>query len=270
MEALDLLRSRSTSGDERAERSRSVRSMAVSMPARSFARFWAEMRRRRSSTSCRSNARIWTAGSSGDTCGIESHATDTVSRSTKDVVDPTTLTRQSGGSLSLTGVAKVSLAKMLIEDAAPYCNVQATSGIVENLWDPVDDPASTRAAVEMRRTLATADLVIDATANPPVTRLLDRIRASVGKPLLVVSGTAGGWGGVVTMLTPDTGCWACVEHHRIDHSLPLPPADPDGWVTPTRCAQVTFTGARHQMQQIALHASAVAIGQLVGAPMGGD
>ena len=188
----------------------------------------------------------------------------------RDVVDPTTMTRQSGGGLTLTGATKASLAKMLIEDAAPYCDVNAISGSMANLWDPTTDTASTRASVEMRRALATADLVIDATANPPVTRLLDRIRAGAGKPLLVASGTAGGWGGVVTMLTPDTGCWACVEHHRIDDTLPRPPADPGGWVTPTRCAQVTFTGARHQMQHIALHASAVAIAHLAATPMDGD
>lgn len=188
----------------------------------------------------------------------------------RDVVDPTTLTRQSGGSLSLTGVPKVSLAKMLMEDAAPYCRVEAVSGTMENLWDPVKDPANMQAALKMRRVLASADLVIDATANPPVTRLLDRIRGGAGKPLLVATGTAGGWGGVVTLLTPATGCWACVEHHRIDQTLPVPPADPNGWVSPTRCAHVTFTGARHQMQQIALHASAVAVGHLAGAPMDGD
>jgi molybdopterin/thiamine biosynthesis adenylyltransferase len=188
----------------------------------------------------------------------------------KDFVDPSTMTRQSGGALALAGTSKASLAALLIEESAPYCAVRAISGAVEHLWDTSDRPEVLAASRTMRQALASADVVVDATGVPPVARVLDRIRSSAGKPLVVVSGTAGGWGGVVAKLTPATGCWACVEHARLEGALPVPPTDPEGWVAPTRCASLTFVGARHQMQQLAMHASAVTIAHLVGDDMPGD
>ncbi|MBZ5735345.1 ThiF family adenylyltransferase [Nocardioides sp. TRM66260-LWL] len=188
----------------------------------------------------------------------------------RDIVDLATMTRQSGGSLTAAGVSKAGLAQVLIEDSAPYCEVRAVNVSVEHLWERFDDPVAAGVARQLRRALREADMVIDATANPCVTRLLDRVRSQAGKPLVVASGTAGGWGGVVTLLDGTGACWACIELHRTDGALPVPPASPDGWVTPRGCGALTFTGARHQMQQISLHASAVTIAHLTRQPMAGD
>lgn len=186
----------------------------------------------------------------------------------RDVVDPRTGSRQAGA-LFNTGRPKAALAVEVVSALAPYCEVDGISGSLEALWDHGDDPEHAALLRRVRTRLAQADLVVDATASLPITRLLSEVQRSAGQPLLVASGTAGGWGGVVTLLTQDTGCWACVEHARLDGLLPIPPADPDGWVTPARCSETTYTGPRFASQQIALHGSALAISHLTDQPMAG-
>lgn len=56
---------------------------------------------------------------------------------------------------------------------------------------------------EVRRALAKADLVVDASANPAVNRYLGALRHATGRPILHVSATAGAWGGVVALTSPD-------------------------------------------------------------------
>lgn len=186
-----------------------------------------------------------------------------------DTVDPRTSTRQVGA-LWDTGRPKAELASDLVRALAPYCDVQAVSGSLETLWERRENSESDAYLRSIRQRLCSADLVIDATANPPITRLLSEVRRRAGGPLLVVTGTARGWGGVVALLSERTGCWACVEHARHDGLFPVPPADPSGWVVPARCSDTTYTGARHESQLIAMHASAVAIARLSGEPMDSD
>ncbi|TIC86705.1 hypothetical protein E8D34_10665 [Nocardioides sp. GY 10113] len=115
----------------------------------------------------------------------------------------------------------------------------------------------------LEEALRTADLVIDATAAPAVTRYLAALRQAEGKALLHVSGTAGGWGGCVYLYRPGGGCWACLQHHRADNAVPIPTADPDGMVN-TGCADSTFTGTNADLATIAHHGSRVALDLLDG------
>lgn len=188
----------------------------------------------------------------------------------RDRVDPTTGTRQPAA-LTDAGLPKAFLAHAFISAAAPYCDVDGVTGSLESVWERHADEAGAAARAMVLRALVAADLVVDATANPAATRLLGSMRRQLGKPFLVVSGTAGGWGGVVTLLSGEGACWGCVEHARADGAVPVPPADSaDGWFTPTRCAEPTFRGTRQSMQQVAMHASAVAANFLAGTPMVGN
>lgn len=124
---------------------------------------------------------------------------------------------------------------------------------------------------ELEQRLRTADLVIDASAAPAVTRYLAGVRAAHGLDFLHLSATAGAWGGCVFLATPATGCWACLQHHRLDDAVPVPPADPTGTITPPGCADPSFTGTNPDLATIAHHASRVAIGRLLGfRGLGGD
>jgi molybdopterin/thiamine biosynthesis adenylyltransferase len=118
---------------------------------------------------------------------------------------------------------------------------------------------------ELAKALRTADLVIDASAAPAVTRYLAALRDVHHRDFLHVSATAGAWGGVVFLATPESGCWACLQHHRADGAVPVPPADPHGSITPPGCAEPTFTGTNADLATIAHHASRVAIQRLLTA-----
>lgn len=125
--------------------------------------------------------------------------------------------------------------------------------------------------------LSEADLIIDPTANATVTSVLNAVTHGRA-PMLVVAGTPGLWGGWVALTRPgETGCWECVGLHRADGTAPdgsawpVPPADPDGWVSPVSCSQQTFTGSNGDVGTVAHQASRTAIHYLAqGVLLGGD
>lgn len=119
----------------------------------------------------------------------------------------------------------------------------------------------------MEHEVRTTDMIIDATADPAVTRYLAALCLAADTPFLHVSGTAGGWGGTVVRIDPQItpGCWSCLEHHRADGTFPAPPADPaDDRLHPVGCALPTFAGAAADLDTIALHAVRVITDRLAG------
>jgi hypothetical protein len=99
--------------------------------------------------------------------------------------------------------------------------------------------------------------------GPAATRYLAALRQVHGMDFLHANATAGVWGGCVFLTTPPTGCWACLQHHRLDETVPVPPADPAGPIHPPGCASPTFTGTGPDLATIAHHASRVAIHYLL-------
>jgi hypothetical protein len=104
------------------------------------------------------------------------------------------------------------------------------------------------------------DLVIDATASLTTTRYLSaHLRLALPR-LLVVSATAGGWGGsIVSLPSMGGGCWECLQLHRRDRTVPWPPADPDGPVLPAGCAEPTYVGSYADLGHVTLQAARTAI-----------
>lgn len=161
------------------------------------------------------------------------------------------------------GEQKVSALKQHLAEHYPGCHVRIESEKVGNpfrppqarsQWDLLDD------------LIADADLVIDATAEMGVNHFLaDRSRAA-GKPFLLANATPGSWGGMVAQFRQpqDQGCWMCMRRslYGDDATILLPPADPAGEVQPPGCAEITFTGADFDLQEVSLQAVRAAVGLL--------
>jgi hypothetical protein len=101
--------------------------------------------------------------------------------------------------------------------------------------------------------LTGSDLVVDAAANPTVSRFLAAHLRRAGTPLLIASATAGGWGGViVAQPAAGGGCWECAQLHRAHRKLPWPPAEDGAWLTPAGCSEATFVGGAFDLGEVAL------------------
>jgi molybdopterin/thiamine biosynthesis adenylyltransferase len=115
-----------------------------------------------------------------------------------------------------------------------------------------------------------AHLVIDATAEIAIQHLLADEARLRNLPYLCVTATNGGWGGMVTLIGPNTeGCWMCLLQHMSDGSIPIPPAAPSDFVQPPGCSTPTFTGTGFDLDHVSLHAVRVAVAALLGATPGG-
>lgn len=186
----------------------------------------------------------------------------------RDVVDIGTASRQTAPP-AWAGYPKSFLLQAELAATMPSGGasdqIRAYYGDVGKVWD-----RGKSASAHMCRDLQRADLVVDATGNGAVTRFLAAFARQYDTDFLTVSATAGGYGGVVALLTNATGCWACVEHWRADHALPVPPADQHGWVATPRCSDLTFAGTGPDLATISHHASRIAIHRLAGDDLDGD
>ncbi len=110
-----------------------------------------------------------------------------------------------------------------------------------------------------------ASLVYDATAEAGVSYFLADLARHHGVPYIGVSGTRGGWGGMVTRLRSDgtTGCGYCLERAKTEGIVPAAPADPNGEVQPAGCDDPTFMGAGFDLATIALAGVRTAVATLL-------
>jgi molybdopterin/thiamine biosynthesis adenylyltransferase len=110
-----------------------------------------------------------------------------------------------------------------------------------------------------------ASIVYDATAEPGVSYFLSELARHDGISYIGVSGTQGGWGGVVARLRPGaTGCGYCLERAKMEGRIPAAPADPSGAIQPAGCDDPTFTGAGFDLATVALTGVRTAVATLVG------
>lgn len=205
-----------------------------------------------------------------------------------DRVDVATAARQSAP-VMLAGRTKASVLGSRLALDLPHVDIRSfTHAVGARLFTPHHDTKQQQnQATEwhhrlghhraLDQALRTADLVIDATANPAATRYLAALRQAHDKAFLHIAATAGAWGGIVFLVAPgDHACWACLQHHRLEGTLPVPPADPDGLITPAGCTEPTFTGTSADLATIAHHGTRIAIHHLLqtaphdkSAPTGG-
>ena len=179
-----------------------------------------------------------------------------------DVVDPGASVRWPFG-MSMGGRYKVEVLADQIAEHFPYTRVVPIIHEIGNVR------GSGRSETEiLNLMLDGSNLIYDATAEPGVQRFLAEIARSRGLPYIAVSGTQGGWGGVVTRIRPQVtqGCWLCSQ---LDETLPIPAAKTVDGVQPTGCANPTFTGAGFDMSELALHAVRLAVSTLTAGKEGG-
>jgi len=108
------------------------------------------------------------------------------------------------------------------------------------------------------------DLIYDATAEVGIQHLLADLAHEARIPYICISATAGAWGGMLLRIRPGKteGCWVCSQHAFTTGDLPLPPADPNGNVQPTGCADPTFTGTNFDLGPIAFGGVRLAVGTI--------
>lgn len=179
-----------------------------------------------------------------------------------DVVDPGASVRWPFG-MSMGGRYKVEVLADQIAEHFPYTRVVPIIHEIGNVR------GSGRSEAEiLNLMLDDSNLIYDATAEPGVQRFLAEIARRRGLPYIAVSGTQGGWGGVVTRIRPKVtqGCWLCSQ---LDETLPIPAAKTVDGVQPMGCANPTFTGAGFDMSELALHGVRLAVSTLSAGKEGG-
>lgn len=91
--------------------------------------------------------------------------------------------------------------------------------------------------------LPEVDVVVDATGSHSAARILQRHCRDHGKTLVLVSLTAGSYGGEVAVFRPDGPCFWCFVLGQCDDSVPSPAEGPRSDTTPIGCSTPAFSGA---------------------------
>jgi hypothetical protein len=193
-----------------------------------------------------------------------------------DTVDPATTMRWPLG-VMMAGAYKAPLLANFLQAHYPYVSVSpeiwrigAPRGISP---DGVLNPDSEEDVIA--RMLDGASLVYDAAAEWGLQYFLSDIARAHGIPYISVQGTAGGWGGVIVRIRPETeGCWVCLQHWRgvplAKGGIPAPAADDaNGDVTVDGCADPTYTGANFDLAPVAMLGVRTAISTLTAGDEGG-
>lgn len=104
--------------------------------------------------------------------------------------------------------------------------------------------------------LEEVDLVVDATASYGVTNIISDHCRENAIPLVVLFASPTVEGGVVARFDPTDGCPTCLEYAWHTGSINKAPglgAD-EGLQQPPGCAELTFTGASYDLQELSLQA----------------
>jgi molybdopterin/thiamine biosynthesis adenylyltransferase len=181
-----------------------------------------------------------------------------------DTVDGATAVRWPLG-IAVAGRTKVEALAAFIELNYPWTRVRAEQ---HRLGHPKPGPPLRPDSEVLREVLAETDLIIDATAEFALQRMLSDLALEHKVPYIGVHATLGGFGGQVLRLDRGrTGCWRCVRLYEADGTLPLPPSLPeDSQVQPLGCAAATYTGGSFDLSEVSLMASRLAISTLAGEP----
>jgi molybdopterin/thiamine biosynthesis adenylyltransferase len=117
----------------------------------------------------------------------------------------------------------------------------------------------------MEKMLRDIDLVYDATAEIGVQQVLSTIARDRKLPYVCISGTTGGWGGVVARFShrPESGCWSCFLQATLDGVIPSPAAELSAMVQPPGCNRLTYVGANYDLAEIALQGVRLGIATLL-------
>lgn len=180
----------------------------------------------------------------------------------QDLVEPGAAVRWPLG-VAAAGVSKARLASF-IQQQWPFVKVE---GFRHRLGDFPRGPNDARDLEFVDSFLGGADLVYDASADVGVQYFLSQQARERGIAYVAVDATVGGWGGKIVRVAPETtkGCWLCSRAMFDKEDMKLPPADPDGDIQATGCADVTFTGSSFELMPLVAEGLRLAVGALCSA-----
>lgn len=168
--------------------------------------------------------------------------------------------------LSAVGYPKVQALKAFINANYPETRVTAHVHRV----GAIPGVGPTRDRDVLPQVLDTVDLVVDATAEFAVQRLLGDLALRRGLTFVSAHGTHGGFGGEVLRIRKGlTGCWMCLAHYRADGTIPLPPSKEGAWQQPPGCASPTFEGASWDLSEVSLAAVRAVVDSVSSEPRAG-
>lgn len=124
----------------------------------------------------------------------------------------------------------------------------------------------------LEKMLEGVDLVYDATAEQGINLLLNDLAIAKGIPYITVSSRAGGWGGNVVRVRPNSekGCYYCYLHSLQDKQIIQPSYDPSGdGLQPVGCGDITFKAAGFDVEEIASAGVRMAVSTLSDGALGG-
>jgi len=182
-----------------------------------------------------------------------------------DIVDPNTTVRWPGG-IRHSELPKVGVLQGELEQDYPFVSVDPHLLRVGQTPSPADVRGVPPDTDTIDSWLASADLMVDATAESNVTRAVCATAAERGIPQLVLY-SVDGYGGVVALLRPGTtGCMHCLDLALADGGhIDPPPAPADGNATrvqPLGCVDPTFVATAPDMLPLVNQAARAAFSHL--------
>ena len=178
----------------------------------------------------------------------------------RDILEAGNLARHAA-TIAHVGMPKSLAVHQLVASTSPYTDVKPIGLNIGSVAQAVDQRRL------MTEEYMTADLVIDASAEVGVQRITADLARGAGTPWVMAEGTNGAWGGTVVRVAPGTPwCFSCFEWHRVEGSIPFPPVEQAPLTQPIGCAEPTFTGAAHDLDEIAMQAVRTAVAVLLNKP----
>lgn len=178
-----------------------------------------------------------------------------------DIVDGASTVRWPLG-VDTAGVPKVHALGAFI--GAHYPHVQF-NGAVHRVGTVGGQQQTITDATLLPELFNNSDLIIDATAELGIQRLLSDFALRGGVPYIAAHSTNGAHGGqLVRLQKGTTGCLNCLRWHQFEGTIAEPPFLAGDWSQPAGCAASTFLGASWDLQEVSLAAARLAVGTLMG------
>jgi hypothetical protein len=177
----------------------------------------------------------------------------------KDYLEPGNLTRHAA-EMAHTGLGKSVAAAQLAAAVNPFIEVDVA---IYPIGQPIliDGQSVGEAVTQL---MASADLVVDATAEPGVQRVTADLAREARVGWLAAAASEGAAGGSVVHIPADAQwCFACYQWHQADETIPFPVALETERVQPVGCSEPTFVGAGFDLAEVSLHAARVAVAAML-------
>jgi molybdopterin/thiamine biosynthesis adenylyltransferase len=156
------------------------------------------------------------------------------------------------------GLGKAEACAIAARRANPFCRATAHPlllGATRFDVPPLD---------ELRRLVAHADIVVEATGSQQLATLVCRIAREEGVPTIVCGMTNGYWGGEVSRIVPgETCCYVCFAHDQRAGVWAAPDEGPEPLVAAQGCSHPAVVGAGFDALEIAAVATRLTVQTLL-------